>query len=347
MKMANMNELSKRMKKILPNHTDTPEKKSWKQSVLLVLAMIAAMIVFGVIAFWISVRGKEEVLVPKVEQEELITALSELQEKELYPRIQVRYSSDFEKGLVIEQKPTPGSIVKAGRRITLVVSKGPIIDKVADYVGQDLEDVRLNLKTLFASYRALIKIKEPVIYQFDPSPRGTILAQKPEAGTVIGSVTDLELVVSRGPRGELIEVGDYVGLDFQDALAELAALNIPFVFNVRTASGEEESGVILAQTPEAGSEVPYGSVLQMSMSRPRRLEDGKVFGVFEYVLPDYPIMVDISLDSITPGEKTTLVAMKHPGGPISIPYVVEENSELVLYIFDSEEIRQHAGVGGS
>jgi beta-lactam-binding protein with PASTA domain len=344
--MVTMKALGNSMKRILPNHMDPPEKKSWKRAVLLVTAMVLTMIVFGVITFWLSVSGKEEVLVPRVEQEELITALTELQEKELYPRLQVRYSSDFAKGLVIEQKPAAGSIVKAGRRVTLVVSKGPIIDKVADYVGQNLEDVRLNLKTLFASYRALLKIKEPVIYQFDPAPRGTILAQKPEAGTVIGNVTELELVVSRGPRGELIEVGDYVGLPFQDALAELAALNIPFVFSVRPAAGDEQSGVILSQTPEAGSEVPYGSVLQMSMSRPRRLPGGRVFGVFEYVLPDYPIMVDISLDAITPADKTTLLSMKHPGGPISIPYVVEENSELVLYIFDSEEIRQHAGMEG-
>lgn len=345
--MVTMKALGNSMKRILPNHMDPPEKKSWKRAVLLVTAMVLTMIVFGVITFWLSVSGKEEVLVPSVEQEELITALTELQEKELYPRLQVRYSSDFAKGLVIEQKPAAGSIVKAGRRVTLVVSKGPIIDKVADYVGQNLGDVRLNLKTLFASYRALIKIQEPVMYQFDNAPRGTILAQKPEAGTMIDSVTELELVVSRGPRGELIEVGDYVDLSFQDALAELASLNIPFVFNVRQATGDEQSGVILSQTPEAGSEVPYGSVLQMSMSRPRRLGGGKVFGVFEYVLPDYPIMVDISLDSITPSEKTTLLSMKHPGGPISIPYVVEENSELVLYIFDSEEIRQHAGVGRS
>jgi hypothetical protein len=37
--------------------------------------------------------------------------------------------------------------------------------------------------------------------------------------------------------------------------------------------------------------------------------------------------------------------MKHPGGPISIPYIVDEESELILFIFDQEEIRQQAGLG--
>ena len=85
--------------------------------------------------------------------------------------------------------------------------------------------------------------------------------------------------------------------------------------------------------------------LSLTMTRPVRLKSGQVFGVFEYVLPDYPIMVDISLDAISASGNTTLLSMKHPGGPISIPYVVDEKTELVLYIFDKEEIRQQAGVG--
>ncbi len=80
------------------------------------------------------------------------------------------------------------------------------------------------------------------------------------------------------------------------------------------------------------------------MNHPGRLEPGKVFGIFEYVLPDYPIMVDVSLDAITPDESTTLLSMKHPGGPIAIPYVVTEKSELVLNIFGKEEIRLQAGL---
>jgi len=331
--------------KIFPNHTDSTEKRNFKIVILLIVGMFLIMVLIGGITFWLSVRAAEEVLVPDVEEKDLISALIELQEKELYPRLQVRYSADYEKGTVIEQKPASGSIVRVGRRIILTVSRGPVIDRVEDYVGQKLDDVRIHLQTLFASYRALLKIKEPISYAFDPEPAGTILAQKPEPGTVIDSVTELELVVSRGPKGELVTVPDFVEMDFQDAIAQLSGLNLPFVFSVRRAEAEEEPGFVVSQTPEAESDVPYGSVIQLVMTRPDRVERGKVFGVFEYVLPDYPIMVDVSLDSISSEGNTTILAMKHPGGPISIPYVVEEGNELVLYIFDQEEIRQQAGVG--
>ncbi len=330
-------------RRVFPHYKDSPEKKNFKLTVLLVLGMLALMAIIGLITFWLSVRGEEEVLVPDLERKELIPALIELQERELYPKIQVRYSSDFEKGIIIEQKPASGAIVKAGRRITIVVSKGPVIDRVEDYLGRNIEEIRIHLQTLFASYRALLKIKEPVMHKYDQAPPGTILAQKPEPGEVINGVTDLELVVSLGPRSELITVGDFIGEKYQNTLAEIAYMNVPFVFNFRKAKENEASGIIVSQSPESGSEIPYGSVIQIEMTEPNDLPPGQVFGMFEYVLPDYPIMIDIRLDVITADETLSLFSMKHPGGPIAIPYIVEENSELVLYIFDKEEIRRQAG----
>ena len=37
--------------------------------------------------------------------------------------------------------------------------------------------------------------------------------------------------------------------------------------------------------------------------------------------------------------------MKHPGGPISIPYIVDAGTELVFYVLDKEELRQAASSG--
>jgi len=329
--------------KILPTYKDPPEKKKFKLVVLMIVGMLLLMLLLGLLTFFLSLHGAEQVTVPAVEGKDLIPALIELQEKELYPRVQVRFSSDYEKGLVLEQKPAPGASVRVGRRVTLVVSRGPVIDRIEDYVGQKLEDVRVPLQTVFASSQALLKIKQPSSSVFDESAPGTILAQKPPAGQPLDSATELELVVSRGPKGETVTVAKYVDLRFQDAVAELSSANIPFAFTVRRAQGDEKSGVVVSQTPEAGSEITYGSVVQLVMTRPASVPSGKVFGVFEYSLPAYPIMVDVSLDAISPEGSTTVMAMKHPGGPIAVPYLVDDKSELVFYIFDKEEIRQAAG----
>ncbi len=329
--------------RILPTYKDPPERRTFKLFVLLIVGMFVLMVLIGLLTFLLSLKGSEQVMVPALEGKDLIPALVELQEKELYPRLQVRYSSDYEKGLVLEQKPAAGSSVRLGRRVTLVVSRGPVIDRVEDYVGEKLEDVRVYLQNVFASSRALLRIKEPVSYVFDESPSGTILAQKPPAGKALDELTELELVVSRGPRGEMISTADYSNLRFQDAVAQLANANIPFTFTVRRAQGQEKAGVVVSQTPEPGSAISYGSGVQLVMTRPTDLGRGKVFGVFEYTLPAYPIMVDVSLDAVSPEGSTTLLAMKHPGGPISIPYIVDARTELVFYVLDKEELRQAAG----
>jgi hypothetical protein len=76
------------------------------------------------------------------------------------------------------------------------------------------------------------------------------------------------------------------------------------------------------------------------MTEPVDVPEGKVFGIFERSLPDYPIIVDLTLEAVTPeGEREEIVTIKHPGGMIGIPYTVEEGTMLVLSVFDREIIR--------
>jgi beta-lactam-binding protein with PASTA domain len=96
---------------------------------LLCLGLILFVSAVAVIVFFAALRGAEQTMVPDVREKPLIEALLELQQKELYPRIELRYSNLVpERGVVLEQDPRAGTIVKAGRRIRLVVSLGPDID---------------------------------------------------------------------------------------------------------------------------------------------------------------------------------------------------------------------------
>ncbi len=105
-------------------------------------SIIILMVLTCVIVFFLAIRGSEEVMVPNITGKELSTALLELQAKELYPKIQLRFSDHpDEKGTVLEQTPVPGSIVKAGRRISLIISRGVIIDRVENYIGQNIDEL--------------------------------------------------------------------------------------------------------------------------------------------------------------------------------------------------------------
>ena len=115
---------------------------SGKTLVATVVVSIILMAAICVLVFFAAVQGPEEVLIPDVTGKYLEEALLEMQIRELYPKINLRYSdAPGDKGKVLSQDPVAGSIAKAGRRIDLVVSSGVLVDQVGDYTGMNLTEL--------------------------------------------------------------------------------------------------------------------------------------------------------------------------------------------------------------
>ncbi len=332
------------VRKVLPNAEDSAETRSLKLTIFLFVGIIGLMLVIGGVTFSIAVRGQDETLVPNLEGKDVLDALTDLQSKELYPDIQVQYSTSYDRNIVISQRPAPGTLVKAGKRVTLRVSRGPVIDKVENYVGMSLDDVKIHLQTLFASHTPNLIIKEPILYRFENGTApGKILAQSPQPGAPITRLTYLELVVSQDQTGEtMVSVGDYVGKNFQEAIADLTKSNIPFAFTVQKSASGKAPGSVIAQNPGPGEKISFDQVVQLTMTAPGDVGKGNVFGLFQYSLPQEPIAVDISLDIVSGSDRKNVLAMKHPGGPLAVPYVVPDGSDIVLTVLDQEVTRQKA-----
>ena len=318
--------------------SEGPESRYARQVLLSLAGVVVLMLVASLSAFLLSLRGPEQTLVPDVRQKELVAALIDLQDRELYPRIQMRVFSDPAlRGKVVEQNPTAGTVVRAGRRISLVVSEGPVVDRVDDFIGRDLEDVRSELQLLFTTFDVIKQIGA-VSYVFDRSEPGTILEQSPSPGTEITGFTLVDLVVSRGPDVERTALASYVALGYEQAIRRLASANRPFTFALTQASGAAE-GTVVGQDPAPGTEVAQNQLVALTISPVIEPEPGMVFGIFERVLPNYPVAVELTLESVDPdGERAVIFSMRHPGGPIAIPYLLEEGTTLVLSRFNTEVV---------
>ena len=149
-----------------------------KSLVVLILSAVVVMFIACLAVFFAFVKGPEQVMVPDLEGKVWSEAMLEMQAKELYPKIQLRYTdSPEDEGKILNQNPIAGAIVKAGTRVTLTISRGVIIDHVENYVGMKLDDVRLKLQTMFTgSTRPLIVLANPV-YKPNEADAGTILEQ--------------------------------------------------------------------------------------------------------------------------------------------------------------------------
>ncbi len=319
---------------------DSPERRyflitSWAFVGLFVFLGLSALV-----AFLLTLRGPEQTQVPDIAGEELVDALVSLQERGLYPQVQLRYHSDPTlRGHIISQNPEPGAVVRAGRRITLLVSQGAVIEEVDDYSGRLFQDVRADLQALGVGGEGVLFI-DTISYVFDESPAGTIIGQDPSPGTTLSGSTGLDLIVSRGPDIERVSLPTFLGLDWSDAIQILSRDGIPFLFQLEEQPTIGQEGVVVAQEPEPGSQVAVGTPVALTIRDVRSADDEVQFGLFDRTLPEYAVAVELSAVAVDPeGESTTLFTVVHPGGQIAFPYRLPVGSTIVLYRYDVEVIR--------
>ncbi|HET7839378.1 MAG TPA: PASTA domain-containing protein [Rectinemataceae bacterium] len=300
-------------------------------------AIIVLMVVAGLTAFLLSLRGAEQTMVPDIRGMELSQALVKLQEKELYPRVALRFTDNpADKGNIVDQSPAPGAIVKAGRRIQITVSRGAVADKVENFVGQDINEVKTHLLTVFAGGKAIITVKDPPVYIFDKSSAGTILEQKPLPDTQISGATSLEFVVSRGPEKAQILVPDLMGLSISDVCSQVQKTDLVVKFTMRAPGKSEKPGSVVAETPTPGSLIAANARVAVTIAAPAPSK-GLASGIYSRDLPEYPYPLKVSLEALSAnGDRTPVITVNHPGGSFTAPYLLPEDSVLVLTVLDRE-----------
>jgi beta-lactam-binding protein with PASTA domain len=314
---------------------------------LFIFSVIGLLIFVGIIAvsvFFIAVRGAEQTMVPDVTGKELTEALLELQVKELYPRLYFRYTqSSRDRGYILEQEPRPGTIVKAGRRIRLVVSRGVIVNRVENFVSRNIDEVRFDIMEIQASAGGLplLTIREPLMYEFSSEVQGTILAQKPEPGTNISGPMTLEFIVSRGRENQTVAVPQLTGLTIPRALELISSSGINFHFTVRERNANESGETVVFQEPSANNTILTNTAVQLTVTMPERTADAEVFGLFRYTIPQNPYPLAVRLEAQLPsGERRRLITVNYMGGEFTVPYKLPVGSILILSMLNRELHRQ-------
>ena len=294
------------------------------------------MVFFCLVVFFVNVKGPEEVLVPEVRGKELTQALIEMQNKELYPKITLRYSDiPGDEGTILDQSPDAGSIVKGYSRVNLVVSRGVVVDHVENYVGMNFDELKLKLQTLFAGSAKPLIILDSPDFKADISEAGTILAQEPPEGTDISEPVTLKLVVSRGPNFENTRVPYLVGKTVEEMLQIASQSKIVFDFTSRAAAQDEMAGTVVEQQQFDGEFIKNYSRMSVVLALRNTEIDGKKYGIFSAELSDYPYPVPMRIDAADEdGNVTSLVNVLHSGGSFTMPYAVPKNTVLTLYVVD-------------
>ncbi|MCQ2593010.1 MAG: PASTA domain-containing protein [Treponema sp.] len=312
----------------------------------LIVVFAASIIIMGMSClgiFFFYVKGPEQVLVPNVVGKKWDEALLEMQVKELYPRINLRYSNvPGDEGLILEQEPEAGAIVKGYSRVSLVISRGVVVDEIGSYVGKNIDEVQMSLQTLFAGQQKPLIVLATPEYKPDLSEPGTILEQDPPEGFKISEPVTVQLVVSRGPNYENTRRPYVIGQSINDLLQTIARSKIVFDITSHDATDDEKPGTVTNQQQIETEYVPNYTRVTVEMAMPKSTaNDDNVYGIYQVKLPEYPYPVPMKLEAIpSEGDGYTILNFNHPGGNLTIPYIVPRGTTLVLSIVDKVNSRK-------
>lgn len=305
------------------------------------IGIVLVVAIAGFLVFSMTLRGMETVVVPDVEGSHVVDAIVRLQEQGVAAYVAARYHHDSSlKNHVLDQDPPAGAVVRLGKRIQLVVSRGTIVDVVRDYVGRRLDEVQLEVQQTFSAYDDLISIGN-VSYVFSPEEPGTILEQDPPAETPVSDAIALNLLVSRGIEPQKNVMDRYTGMDFETVLQRVSRLGMQFQF----ALSEEDSdtqGVVVAQSPEPDQALLAGRVIRLIISpvTPPQ-DDDLIFGLLPIGLDYYEAPVTIQVNAEMPNQlPRVLMQTTYLGGALTIPFLEPEGTILVVYR-NKEAILQH------
>lgn len=230
-----------------------PKSRAWLWILLAVLAVILA--VAG--TFFIVTQQKVTVpdLVGKT-QAEATTQLSSVGLK-LVVTGQAT-SNSIPVGSIVSETPTPGVKVRKGSSVGVTVSTGKPQAGVPTLTGLTLDQATSSIATAGL-------VVGTVTHQNNSAfPANAVISQTPAAGTQVVLGSAVNLVVSSGQAH--VTMPALIGMSQASATSKLDGLGLHV--DVGTAlTSAQPAGVVYAQGPAAGTQVPAGGTVTISVSQ--------------------------------------------------------------------------------
>lgn len=224
----------------------------------LALGLLAVLFLAGIAYaayFWVKPPG--EVSVPSLVGLEQSVARASVEKLNLRFTIKEFVYSDDPPGLVKQQSPAPGTSLRRGNDVLVVVSKGHQTVQVPTLIGLDREAARRALEQRGLSARFTEDYSDRV-------PLGQVASAEPATGTPVELQTHITVTISKGmPQ---VKAPALVGTTEKDATARAEAAGLKVRVVTHKPSTTVASGSVLEQTPPAGTGVSKGSTIEIIVS---------------------------------------------------------------------------------
>ncbi len=237
----------------------------------------AIVLVAGISAYFtltLIIKSEDTVIVPNLEGKNVVYALELLTELELNTKVKgSEYTSDIPKNHVVFQEPQPGSEIKKGRDVKIIISKGPKTVSMPNLIALSVQQANIILEENDMCQGELSRTYNTEV------EKDRIMAQVPSAGTVIARGACIDLLVSKGARPSAFKMPDLAGLTLEDALQSIEKVNLTIGELKSAYQKSKPRNIIVEQEPVSGQRVIIGSPVSLLINRePQKERSGQLYG---------------------------------------------------------------------
>lgn len=170
-------------------------------------------------------------------------------------------SEKYPKDVVMSQAPVPGTHVRAGRTVSLIVSSGVTYATVPDLRYESSRNAGLQLN------RLRLQLGKTSMVSNDDIPANHVVAQDPIPLTSVRQGTKVSLTLSKGPPSE-VRVPDMTGRSIDEARDIAARSDVHLGQVVWTPFGPSgpPRGTVVRQKPDANKEIDPFDLVSLQVS---------------------------------------------------------------------------------
>ena len=237
-----------------------PPKTIIKAIIVFSIVFLVAMVAFTSNRFLSRQSGEDGTIVPNLVGSSKEEAETLLDEHELFIRVSGQQNSDqYEEGTIISQNLAEGLTVMKNTFIEVVVSIGPRTVLVPNVVGQTLRDAEQLIENEGLTIGELQ-------YLDSNFPSGTVIRQSVQGETVVDNNSSIVLVVSRGPKLNLVDVKNYIGLRRDMAESLIIKDNLVVGEIITEYNAQFPENTVIRQQPAEGDIVEQNRVINLWVS---------------------------------------------------------------------------------
>jgi len=291
-----------------------------KQTIQITIGLITFIVIFILTTYfsvYLFVKTEKKIIIPDLSGKDIIYVLELLSENNLNTRVEgTEYHSTIQKNHVIYQYPKPGTEVKNGRDVSIILSKGSKWLVLSDLRGMSTEKAQIVLDKNRLCRGVITKIYHS---NFD---NDVIISHYPEFGENVTRNTCINFLVSRGNRIKTYQMPDFTGISLEETLTLLSQINVQTLSVEYKSDDQWPENRILMQKPAFGYVITKDEAVYLTVNRKTQKISQQKSGVslYEYTAPNgflqkyvlvrlniFGVTIHVHDDFLRPSQKVNII----------------------------------------